>query len=162
MEAVEEMTRVRGQPPRSCRVDRKNQTRFWSSFSRREFVSRVTTQEKSRSAKRELSGASASRRRNARKNHFIRSSSNRRRRLASRGKKPSVSVRGVTRVSADGGARSRRTRGARGSAATYLGQHGRVDSENLRIGDGRDWGERVASRERGRRASDDRPSRACR
>ena len=54
-----------------------------------------------------------------------------RKRLAIAGKKPSV--RGVTRVSAVGDARSRRTRGARGRAATYLGQHGRVDSENLRF-----------------------------
>ena len=59
----------------------------------------------------------------------------RRGRLAIIGKKPSV--RGVTRVSADGTARSRRTRGARARAATYLGQHGRVDSENLRFGEGK-------------------------
>ena len=59
----------------------------------------------------------------------------RRGRLAIIGKKPSV--RGVTRVSADGTARSRRTRVARARAATYLGQHGRVDSENLRFGEGK-------------------------
>ena len=119
-----ERRRERGQSNVRDRVREKKQNTIG------EFSSHDSTISQAASDAIELSGASRATEASASQKN-----ASRRGRLAIAGKKPSVP--GVTRVSADGIARSRRTRGARARAATYLGQHGRVDSENLRFGEGK-------------------------